>query len=91
MNQWLEGYLWSFCSYDQDNWSSWLPIAEFCQNNHVKKVTGRSVFKTVYGLHPRWEVMGDESQVPAAEAFGQKMEKVWDKVRASMELHRLEH
>jgi transposase InsO family protein len=87
-NQWLEGYLRSFCNYDQDDWSTWLPIAEFCHNNHTNRVTGRMAFETVYGLHPRWEGTDGESDVLAAEEFMQKMEKVWDEVRASMELHR---
>ncbi|QRV83894.1 Retrotransposable element Tf2 protein [Ceratobasidium sp. AG-Ba] len=30
-NQWLEGFLRSFCNYREDDWVRWLPIAEFCQ------------------------------------------------------------
>ena len=32
-NQTLEQYLWSYCNYQQDNWSELLPLAEFVYNN----------------------------------------------------------
>jgi hypothetical protein len=32
-NQTLEQYLWIYCNYQQSNWASLLPIAEFVYNN----------------------------------------------------------
>ncbi|MBW0495276.1 hypothetical protein O181_034991 [Austropuccinia psidii MF-1] len=33
VNQILEQYLWMYFSYHQDNWNTWLPLAEFSYNN----------------------------------------------------------
>ena len=30
----MEQYLWSYVNYLQDEWSSWLPLAEFAANNY---------------------------------------------------------
>jgi hypothetical protein len=34
VNQMLEQYLRIHCNYQQDNWSNWLPVAEFGHRNH---------------------------------------------------------
>ncbi|QRW04573.1 Retrotransposable element Tf2 protein [Ceratobasidium sp. AG-Ba] len=72
-NQWLEGFLRSFCNYRQDDWVRWLPIAEFCHNNQVNSATGKTAFETIYGLHPRWDLVDLEK---------------YDEVIASMEFYR---
>ncbi|MBW0551521.1 hypothetical protein O181_091236 [Austropuccinia psidii MF-1] len=33
VNQILEQYLWIYVSYHQDDWHTWLPLAEFAYNN----------------------------------------------------------
>jgi len=33
VNQEMEQYLQLYCSYQQDDWTKWLPIAEFAYNN----------------------------------------------------------
>jgi hypothetical protein len=33
-NQWLEGWICIFGNHKQDDWAKWLPIVEFCHNNH---------------------------------------------------------
>ncbi|MBW0555970.1 hypothetical protein O181_095685 [Austropuccinia psidii MF-1] len=33
VNQILEQYLWMYVSYHQDDWYTWLPLAEFAHNN----------------------------------------------------------
>lgn len=87
-NQWLEGFLRSFCNYEQDDWATWLPLAEFCHNNQVNSVTGRSAFETIYGLHPRWDSAEVETNVPEAEKFANHMERIWDETKASMQYNR---
>jgi hypothetical protein len=86
-NQWLEGFLRSFCNYQQDDWAKWLPIAEFCHNNQENSATGKTAFKTIYGAHPRWDMSGIDSNVPEANNMEQHMQEVWDEVKASMEYH----
>ncbi|QRV79674.1 Retrotransposable element Tf2 protein [Ceratobasidium sp. AG-Ba] len=87
-NQWLEGFLRSFCNYRQDNWVRWLPIAEFCHNNQVNSATGKTAFETIYGLHPRWDLVDLEVNAPNAADMADSMQEIWDEVIASMEFHR---
>ena len=51
-NQTLKQYLWSYCNYQQDNWSKLLPLAEFAYNNAPSATTGVSPFFTNKGYHP---------------------------------------
>jgi transposase InsO family protein len=53
VNQTLETYLRTFINYDQDNWYSLLPLAEFAFNNSVSQATQRTPIYTNYGYHPR--------------------------------------
>ncbi|QRV99243.1 Transposon Tf2-7 polyprotein [Ceratobasidium sp. AG-Ba] len=87
-NQWLEGFLRSFCNYRQDNWVRWLPIAEFCHNNQVNSATGKTAFETVYGLHPRWDLVDLEVNAPNAADMADSMQEIWDEAIASMEFYR---
>ncbi|QRV84393.1 Retrotransposable element Tf2 protein [Ceratobasidium sp. AG-Ba] len=87
-NQWLEGFLRSFCNYRQDDWVRWLPIAEFCHNNQVNSATGKTAFETIYGLHPRWDLVDLEVNAPNAADMADSMQEIWDEVIASMEFYR---
>ncbi|MBW0563861.1 hypothetical protein O181_103576 [Austropuccinia psidii MF-1] len=49
VNQILEQYLWMYVSYHQDDWNTWLPLAEFAYNNSDHSSTKQSPFFTVYG------------------------------------------
>ena len=51
-NQTLEQYLRIFCNYQQDNWHSLLPLAEFAYNNTPSATTGVSLFFANKGYHP---------------------------------------
>ncbi|QRW09553.1 Retrotransposable element Tf2 protein [Ceratobasidium sp. AG-Ba] len=87
-NQWLEGFLRSFCNYRQDDWVRWLPIAEFCHNNQVNSATGKTAFETIYGLHPRWDLVDLEVNAPNAADMADSMQEIWDEAIASMEFYR---
>ena len=52
VNQTLEQYLRVYCNYQQDNWSSLLPLAEFAYNNAPSATTGTSPFFANKGYHP---------------------------------------
>src|SRR5262249_42398304 len=52
MNRTLEQILRMYVEYNQKNWESLLPLAEFAINNHVSASTGYSPFYLNYGLHP---------------------------------------
>src|SRR3979490_2848059 len=51
-NQTLEQYLRVYCNYQQDNWASLLPLAEFAYNNAPSATTGISPFFANKGYHP---------------------------------------
>src|SRR5260370_23108295 len=52
LNQVLEQYLQAYTNYQQDDWSSLLPLAEFAYNNAMNKTTGVSLFFANKGYHP---------------------------------------
>ena len=43
-NSVMKQYLRSYVNYLQDDWSSWLPLAEFTARNHSSKATSLSQF-----------------------------------------------
>src|SRR5258708_10666591 len=50
-NQVLEQYLWVYMNYQQDDWATLLPMAEFTYNNAMNALTGVSPFFTNKGYH----------------------------------------
>jgi hypothetical protein len=40
-------------NFRQDDWTDWLPLAEFAVNNVISETTGVSLFFANYGFHPR--------------------------------------
>lgn len=83
-NATMEQYLRCYVSYQQEDWASWLPSAEFAINNWVSETTGASAFFANYGQHPR---LGFEPAIPdlslartsvpdslSADRFADKME-----------------
>ncbi|MBW0581630.1 hypothetical protein O181_121345 [Austropuccinia psidii MF-1] len=55
VNQILEQYLWIYFSYHQDDWNTWLPLAEFSYNNSDHSSTKKSPFFTVYRRDPQFD------------------------------------
>lgn len=53
VNQSLEQYLHFYCNYRTNNWSKFLPAAEFAYNNQAHESTKSSPFFIEYGRHPR--------------------------------------
>lgn len=53
LNAVMEQYLRSYVNYLQDDWSSWLPLAEFAANNQASESTQVSPFFALHGYHPR--------------------------------------
>ncbi|MBW0472809.1 hypothetical protein O181_012524 [Austropuccinia psidii MF-1] len=54
VNQILAQYLWIYVSYHQDDWNTWLPLAESAYNNSDHSSTKQSPFFTVYGRDPQF-------------------------------------
>src|SRR5258708_1142393 len=53
-NQVLEQYLQVYMNYQQDDWATLLPMAEFAYNNAMNMTTGVSPFFTNKGYHPEF-------------------------------------
>jgi hypothetical protein len=51
-NQSLETYLRGYCSYQQDDWMDYLPLAEFVFNNAENASTKQTPFYANYAFHP---------------------------------------
>ncbi len=66
-NQVLEQYLQGYTNYQQDNWVTLLPMAEFAYNNATNTTTGVSPFFANKGYHP--EITLDlQAETSSAEA-----------------------
>ena len=85
----MEQYLRSYVNYLQDDWSSWLPLAEFAANNHSSEATNLSPFFALHGYHPRATtsllpatepIPGDPDALAAATAI----QDIHDHLRAEM-------
>jgi len=77
LNQTIEAYLQSFISYEQDDWVSLLPMAEFAYNNSITNTTGISPFYANYRFHPN--TMNPTAVLPlnsASFAYGHWMHAV---------------
>jgi hypothetical protein len=51
-NQWLEQYLRIYSNFQQDNWASLLPLAQFIHNSWPSEVTRMTPFISKLGLFP---------------------------------------
>lgn len=56
VNSVLEQYLRCYIDYQQDNWSTLLPLAEFAYNNTVHSSTKVTPFFANYGYHPKFTI-----------------------------------
>lgn len=69
INALLEDYLRHFVSLEQDDWSKWLPLAEFSYNNTPSSSTKFSWFFAVHSFHPCFNSLVASSSIPAADDF----------------------
>lgn len=84
-NQILQQYLRCFTSYQQDDWFSLLPLAEFTFNNSVSASTGFTPFYANSGRHPRFEILSPtETRVPAIEELLRELKRVHDQLSANL-------
>ncbi|MBW0505949.1 hypothetical protein O181_045664 [Austropuccinia psidii MF-1] len=61
----LEQYLWMYVSYHQDDWNTWLSLAEFAYNDSDHCSTKQSPFFTVYGKDPQFDSVYITQDTPA--------------------------
>ncbi|MBW0576712.1 hypothetical protein O181_116427 [Austropuccinia psidii MF-1] len=66
-NKILEQYLWMYVSYHQDDWNTWLPLAEFAYNNSDNSLTKQSPFFTFYGRDPQFDSVHNNQDTPSGK------------------------
>lgn len=86
VNQEIEQYLRTYCSYRQDDWVKWLPIAEFALNSRVHSSTGRAPFELIYGYIPEFQVSAKPTGVPAADERLRLLRNAQEDARAALAL-----
>ena len=71
MNSVLEQYLRMYCDFQQTDWVSLLPMAEFSYNNSQHSATTLSPFYANDGFHPRMSLLSPspDSPTPAADSY----------------------
>src|SRR5258708_17401258 len=76
-NQVLEQYLQVYMNYQQDNWVTLLPMAEFAYNNTTNTTTGVPPFFANKGYHPEFTVdLQVETSLAEVQAFMVDLEHI---------------
>ncbi|MBW0553428.1 hypothetical protein O181_093143 [Austropuccinia psidii MF-1] len=74
-----------YVSCHQDDWSPWLPLAEFAYNNSEHSSTKQSPFFTVYGRDPHFDSVHITQDTPAGK-LSTKIESVQKDVKRELEV-----
>ncbi|MBW0495288.1 hypothetical protein O181_035003 [Austropuccinia psidii MF-1] len=85
INQILEQYLWMYVSYHQDDWNTWLPLAEFANNNSDHSSTKELPFFTFYGRDPQFDSVHITQDTPAGK-LSTKIQSVQKDVKRELEV-----
>ncbi|MBW0593142.1 hypothetical protein O181_132857 [Austropuccinia psidii MF-1] len=73
-----------YVSYHQDDWNTWLPLAEFAYNNSDHSSTKKSPFYTVYGRDPQFDSVHITQDTPAGK-LSTKIQSVQQDVKRRLE------
>jgi hypothetical protein len=85
VNQTVEQYLRIFVNDRQNDWSDWLPMAEFSYNNSIHSATHQTPFFINTGQHPRTGTeMRKETRVEAVNEFVKRMKRVHEETAAAL-------
>ena len=84
----MEQYLHSYVNYQQNNWVTYLPIAEFTANNQFSETIKATPFMANYSLHPRFTIEPNpktqKKQNFDATATAAKLSEIQDWLKAEM-------
>ena len=85
VNQEIEQYLRIFSNHRQDDWSEWIPLAEFAYNNRVHASTRLTPFQMDNGQNPRMGIEPQRhSQVEATQLFVDRMKKISEETQSAL-------
>jgi hypothetical protein len=89
-NQWLEQYLRIFTNFQQNDWVSWLPLAQYAHNSWPNATTKKAPFELIMGHIPRVHQTTRTSVSPSVETRLQNVtevrQQVTEAIRRSQEL-----
>ena len=89
VNQTLEQYLRSYCSYQQDDWASLLPLAENAYNTSIPESSKATPFEINYGFTPQTNCSGAVSENrgihPNSELLVKDWAGIWQEVRETLQ------
>ena len=86
VNQILEQYLRCTINYQQDDWTSYLLLAEFAYNNTTHASTQQTPFYSNYGHHPKLDMLQpSRSENPAVEEFATRMAELQATMKSHLE------
>ncbi|QRW26597.1 Retrotransposable element Tf2 protein [Rhizoctonia solani] len=84
VNPSIEHFLRAYSGINQQDWTKWLPMAEFAYNNAVHSSTGKTPFKALYGWEPTLTPSNIPTDVPEADELAQTMEAQWKEVESAL-------
>ncbi|MBW0565060.1 hypothetical protein O181_104775 [Austropuccinia psidii MF-1] len=73
-----------YVSYHQDDWNTWLLLAEFAYNNAEYSSTKQSPFFTIYGRNPSFDSIHISQDSPAGK-LSTKLQPVQQLVKEELE------
>jgi hypothetical protein len=85
VNQTLEQYLCIYCNYQQNNWKSLLPLAEFTYNNALNATISVSPFHANKGYNPNLTVHSEQDLVSArAHEFVTDLDELYQELQIAI-------
>jgi hypothetical protein len=78
MNQWLEQYLQFWCDERQDDWHTWLALAEFAHNSWPSTMTKKSPYDLIMGYTPKVEWVEGPNHLPTVKMRITELDKIRD-------------
>ena len=86
MNQVLEQYLRCSINYQQDDWTIYLPLAEFAYNNTLYALTQSTSFFSKHGYNPKFDLLiSPTNSNPAAEGFVRQLSELQTTLRLQLQ------
>jgi len=89
VNQTLEQYLHSYCSYQQYDWVLLLPFADHAYNISLSESAKASPFEINYGIAPRTQWSGMVSDIQGihsdSELLVKDSEGTWQEIRETLQ------
>ncbi|PNH37127.1 hypothetical protein VD0003_g10298, partial [Verticillium dahliae] len=86
-NQTLEQYLRCYINYQQDDWVTLLPIAQFAYNSSPSESTKESPFYANYGYNPTaYAERREAPDTPKATNIAVNIRKIQEQIKLDLEL-----